>query len=254
MTRIIAVANQKGGVGKTTITVHLAAYLAKQGRRVVVVDADPQGNASSWLLDGDTTQAGMFQLLVVGTPALMLAQPVNGWAMRLLPGNNRTGEAFIFLAATQKPFDTVAQMIRPLAKEADYTLIDMPPSKGAGFRETLFAADWVLVPTQLERLIPRGCSIHGSHDAGAAGAIRPGASPAGDNPQHDQAQHNGAQGPHGGARQDVWAHRVATGPLSVKVAEACSYGKNLFDFAPGETVTAALSQIRARLVENTEAA
>ena len=213
MATTIAIANQKGGVGKTTLAVHMAAFLAAHGQRVALIDADPQGNASSWLLDGDTTQAGMFQLLVVGTPALELAQPVNGWRIRLLPGNSRTGEAFIFLAATGKPFDTVAQMLRPLSRDVDYTLIDMPPSKGAGFREVLFAADAVLVPTQLERLSLEGVAFHGGHHAGAAGAIRPGAPAAGHCAQHDKTNYDRAQGAHGGARQDVWPNRLAPGAL-----------------------------------------
>lgn len=251
---VIALANQKGGVGKTTLAVHLAVYLAQHNRRVAVVDADPQGNASSWLLDGDTTQAGMFQLLVVGTPAVSLAHPVNGWDMRLLPGNSRTGEAFIFLAATGKPFDTIAQMIRPLAREVEYTLIDMPPSKGAGFRETLYAADWVVVPTQLERLSLEGVAF-------MAATTR-----------EMQQQYGRAPRLLGiipnMARQRTAEHRLQMAelvktfgptvwppvPLSVKVAEACSYGRNLFDFAPNEPVTAALRQVGERLIENAEAA
>jgi len=74
----IALANQKGGVGKTTLAIHLAAYLAEQGRRVAVVDADPQGNCSSWALGGDTTQDGLFQLLVVGRPAVTLTRDLAG--------------------------------------------------------------------------------------------------------------------------------------------------------------------------------
>lgn len=249
----IAVANQKGGVGKTTLCVHLAVYLARQGRRVALVDADPQGNASSWLLDGDTTQAGMFQLLVVGTPAPTLARPVNGWGVRLLPGNSRTGEAFIFLAATGKPFSTVAQLLRPLAGEADYTLIDMPPSKGAGFRETLFASDMVLVPTQLERLSLEGVAFMAAtaRELGETHGHAPrllGVVP--NMTRKHTAEH----------RQQMTELVKTFGPtvwppipLSVRVAEACSYGRNLFDFAPNEPVTAALAEIGRRVLDNAEA-
>ena len=250
----IAVANQKGGVGKTTLTIHLAVYLARHGRRVAVVDADPQGNASSWLLDGDTTQAGMFNLLVVGTPATNLALPVNGWGVRLLPGNSRTGEAFLFLAATGKPFDTVAQLIRPLAQEVDYTLIDMPPSKGAGFREVLAAANFVLVPTQLERLSLEGVAF-------MAATAREIGSERGHAPRLLAIVPNMTRAKTVEHRQQM-AELVKTFgptvwppiPLSVKVAEACSYGRNLFDFAPGEAVTLALAEIGQRVIDNAEAA
>ena len=254
MTRVIAVANQKGGVGKTTLTVHLAVYLARHGQRVAVVDADPQGNASSWLLDGDTTQAGMFNLLVVGTPAAALAQPVNGWGVRLLPGNSRTGEAYIFLAATGKPFDTVAQLLRPLAHDVDYTLIDMPPSKGAGFREVLFAADCALVPTQLERLSLEGVAFM----AATAGELQ---KQHGHGPQLLGIVPNMTRRATVEHRQQM-AELVKTFgptvwppiPLSVRVAEACSYGRNLFDFAAGEPVTLALAEIGQRVLDNAEAA
>jgi chromosome partitioning protein len=248
----IALANQKGGVGKTTLTVHLATYLERQGRSVAVIDADPQGNASSWLLDGDTTQDGMFQLLVVGKPAITLAQQVDGWNLRLLAGNNRTGEAYIFLAATGKPFDTFAQMIAPLAATVDYTLIDMPPSRGAGFREVLFASNWALVPTQLERLSLEGVAF-------MAATTRELAQQYGRAPRllgvvpnlcrrgtkEHQAQMTELVKTFGPV---VWPPV----PLSVRVAEACSFGKTLFDFAPGEPVTLALAEIGKRLLANLE--
>jgi chromosome partitioning protein len=252
--RTIAIANQKGGVGKTTLTAHLGAYLARKGRTVALVDTDPQGNLTSWATGGDTTLDGLFQLLVVGQPALTLAQPVDAWGVRLLPGNYRTGEAFVFLAATGKPFDTVAQMIAPLARSVDYCLVDMPPSRGAGFREVLFAADWLLVPVQLERLALEGLAFMRQTCVEIAA-------------QHGRAPRLLGVVPNMTRRQttehqDQMRQLLATlgpvvwppVPLSVKVAEACSYGQLLFDYAPGEPVTKALALIGDRLIENTEAA
>lgn len=249
---VIAVANQKGGVGKTTLAVHLAAYLAEQGRRVVIVDADPQGNATSWLTDGDPTRDDMFQMLVVGRPAVTLAQPVDGWSLRLLGGNHRTGEAFIFLAATGKPFDTVAQYLRPLAADADYTLVDMPPSKGAGFRETLFAADWVVVPTQLERLSLEGVAFMARTTQEIIAQHGRGPRLLGVVPNMTRRQTNEH-------RQGMIDLVITFGPavwppipLSVKVAEASSFGKTLFEYAPTDPVTKALREVGKRLIENLE--
>jgi chromosome partitioning protein len=77
MGTMVAVANQKGGVGKTTITIHLAIEAARRGRRVMVIDADPQGNATSWLLDGDNEDVGLFNLFVVGKPLLQCVRGVS---------------------------------------------------------------------------------------------------------------------------------------------------------------------------------
>jgi len=167
---IIAIANQKGGVGKTTLTVHLAAWLAKRDKAVVVIDGDPQGNATSWLMDGEQSN-GLFRLLVMGEKLGQVIQTANNrWNVGLIPSNDSTGEAMIFLAATGKPFDTIAQALQPLSRVSDFALLDMPPSKAAGFRELLFAADWVLVPTQLERLSLEGVGFM-AHTSAPCGKI-----------------------------------------------------------------------------------
>lgn len=249
---IIALANQKGGVGKTTLTVHLAAYLARLGRRVLVVDADPQGNSSSWLRDGDVSQAGMFELLVVGTVGERLVRRVDGWGVELLPGNSRTGEAFVFLAATNKPFPTVAEALRPLGVGRDFVLVDMPPSRAAGFEETLFAADYVIVPTQLERLSLEGVRFMAQTCVTMLRQRRGGPALLGIVPNmarartsEHQAQMDELVEAFGGA---VWTPI----PLSVRVAEAASHGCTVFDLGD-HPVVEAFRAVGERLVSNAKA-
>ena len=247
---IVAFANQKGGVGKTTLTVHIGAWLSKQGKKVILVDGDPQGNTTSWLLDGVIDDAGMFRLLVVGDPLPQIIRPVAGeWHLRLLPGNRRTGEAMIFLSATGKPFDTIANALRPLTNLGDYVLIDMPPSRAAGFQELLFAADWVLVPTQLERLSLEGVNFmaHAVNELARTRGHGPRLLAIVPNMVRHTREHSeqlkmlvGLYGP------AVWPPI----PLSIRVTEACSFGQSLFDFAPTALVTGAVVEVAKRFLQN----
>ncbi len=159
MGKIIAIANQKGGVGKTTITVHLAIWLAGQGRNVIVVDTDPQANTTAWMLDNNLVNDSMMKVFLVNEPASSQLVNTSWKRIRILPGGLDTGDAMTALRALQRPFDTVAKSLKPLGTLADYVLIDMPPSRAAGFHETLFAADYMLIPTQLERLALQGVGM-----------------------------------------------------------------------------------------------
>ena len=193
----------------------------------------------------------MFELLVVGKPAGRgLIQPA-GWDLQLLPGNHRTGEAFIFLAATQKPFETTAQALRPLADAADYVLIDMPPSRAAGFAETLFAADYAIVPTQLERLSLEGVVFMAETCQALAArsktrrprllGIVPNMTRSNTREHQDQMRDLiAAFGP------TVWPPV----PLSVRVAEAAALGQTVFDLADAGPVASALTLVGERVVSN----
>lgn len=250
---IIAIANQKGGVGKTTLTIHLAVYLARQGKRVAVVDADPQGNASSWLCDGDVSRAGMFELLVVGTPAGRLVRRVDQFGVDLLPGNHRTGEAMIFLAATNKPFNLVAEAIRPVAADRDIVLIDMPPSMAAGFRETLYCADWVVVPAQLERLALEGVGYMANTCMGLTTAYRSGPRLLGIVPNMARARTLEHQAQMADLIQAFGATVWPPIPLSVRVAEAASLGSTVYDLPDAAGVAAAFNLVGERLLSNVKA-
>lgn len=252
MGSIVALANQKGGVGKTTFVVHLGAFLSRQGLRVIVVDGDPQGNATSWILDGDVSDAGLWRLLVVGEPLARVVRRVDShWRLGLLPGNAATGEAMIYLAATRKPFGLVASKLRPLGQVADFVLLDMPPSRAAGFQELLFAADWVVVPTQLERLSLEGVMF-------MAQAARELAEERGRGPRLLGIVPNMVRFTTEHREQLKELVRVFGAvvwppvPLSVRVAEACGYGRVVFDHAPGEKVTQAMVLVGRRLMQNTD--
>ncbi len=247
MGTIIAVANQKGGVGKTTLTIHLAIEAARRGRRVMVIDADPQGNATSWLLDGDTEDPGLFKMFVVGEPLLRCVRGVSRWNLALVPGNSRTDEAMRFLSVTDR-LASIPKIIEPLKDVCDLVLIDMPPSRSAGFQELLAACDWVVVPTQLERLALEGVGLMAqtaeSLRAKGHGPRLLGVVP---NMLRQVNEHKSQMkaliemfGP------VVWPPL----PLSVRVAEACAFGQSLYEIAPDDPVTIAMRQVVDRLELN----
>ena len=132
---IIALSNQKGGDGKTTLAVHLAVGAARHGKRVILVDADPQGNATSWLCDGNDDD-GVYRLLMNSDKLPRVVQPLTKWGLGLVGGNFRTGEALTMLAAVNRLGDSSA----PALETRDLVIVDMPPSRAAGFIEILSAA------------------------------------------------------------------------------------------------------------------
>lgn len=244
---IIAVANQKGGVGKTTIAVHLAIGASLRGKRVALIDADPQGNATSWLMDGNTDDAGLFNLLVVERPIVECVRFVSRWSIGLLPGNPRTDEAMRFLSVTDR-LGSIPGKIAPLRDSADVVMIDMPPSRSAGFQDLLRAADYVIVPTQLERLALEGVGLMA---------------------QTAQALHDGGRGPRllavvPNMVRLVREHREQLRllveqfggvvwppiPLSVRVAEACAYGRSLFEMGQSDPIGAAMTVLVDRFMVN----
>jgi len=147
----IACANQKGGVGKTTTVVNLGSYLALAGERVLVVDLDPQGNATSGLgLDRNVLERSVYDAVIDGTSIgeLTMAGPVPG--LDVVPSAIALAGAEIELTPVEGREHRLARLLVEVAVDYDYVLVDCPPSLGLLTVNALTAADSVLVPLQCE--------------------------------------------------------------------------------------------------------
>ena len=149
MGKIIAVLNQKGGVGKTTSTINLAAYLAKLKKTVLIVDLDPQGNATSGIgLDKHASDSTVYDLLFGTVTAADIVKETSVHNVFVLPSNAGLAAAEVDLAQEQQREFRLRNALHGLTY--DYILIDCPPSLGLLSINALTAAGHVLVPVQAE--------------------------------------------------------------------------------------------------------
>lgn len=150
MGKIIAVTNQKGGVGKTTTAVNLSACVAEKGRRVLLVDIDPQGNASSGLGCVAKNRRSIYDVLVGETPAKDAILTTRFGPLSLLPSSIQLAGAEIELLALPGRETLLREALASVREEYDYLLIDCPPSLSLLTLNAMAAADSVLVPIQCE--------------------------------------------------------------------------------------------------------
>ncbi|MBR2571686.1 MAG: ParA family protein [Clostridia bacterium] len=150
MAKIIAITNQKGGVGKTTTAVNLSACLAEAGKNTLLVDADPQGNASSGLGKPGDPQKSLYQVLIEELPAHEALTGTCMERLHLLPSSIELAGAEIELVSVTGREKLLREALAPIEKDYDYILIDCPPSLGLLTLNALTAADSILVPIQCE--------------------------------------------------------------------------------------------------------
>ena len=233
--RIFVFANQKGGVAKTTTTVNLGAYLAAAGRRVLVVDTDPQGNATTSLgVDPRTVDLSLYNVLIEQMPIQKVITITDRVGLDVVPSTTDLAGAEVEMARLMARERLLERALRPILSLYDYILIDEPPSLGLLTINGLTAAtDGVIIPVQCEYLALEGLSlllqtIQQVHDVlnerlAIAGVVLT---------MYDSRTNLGQQVVQ--EVRDFFPDQVFQTiiPRNVRLREAPSYGKTILSYAP----------------------
>jgi chromosome partitioning protein len=159
LARVIAIANQKGGVGKTTTAVNLGASLAASEKHTLIIDSDPQGNATSALgFPKDPARRTLYQALILGEPIERVAIDAQIDRLDLIPSDKNLVGAAVELISMENREYRLREAIGPLREKYEYILIDCPPSLDILTVNALAASDAILVPVQCEFLALEGVS------------------------------------------------------------------------------------------------
>lgn len=252
--RIYCFANQKGGVAKTTTAVNLGAYLAQAGRRVLLIDTDPQGNATTSLgVDPRGLKVSLYNVLIEKKPiqqALTLTERVG---LDLIPAATALAGAEVEMARMMARERLLSRALQPLLPSYDYILIDDPPSLGLLTINGLTAADGVLIPVQCEYLALEGLSL-------LLGTIQQVREVLNERlaltgvllTMYDSRTNLGQQVVE--EVQNYFPDKVFRTiiPRNVRLSEAPSYGQSILSYAPGSPGALAYQALAAEFIQREE--
>ena len=157
MAKAIAICNQKGGVGKSTTAVNVGAYLALSGHKTLLIDLDPQGNATITCgIQRNGLQQDLYSVLVNGTSALEAIKKTGIEHLEILPASLDLAGAEVYLTSVDERETVLRRLCEPLKQAYEFILLDCPPSLGLLTVNALVAADSTIIPVQCEYLALEG--------------------------------------------------------------------------------------------------
>lgn len=237
MTRVVAVANQKGGVGKTTTTVNVAAWLADSGLDILVVDLDPQGNLSSTLgVDRSSIRESSYELLVGDASIADVTLPEVRPGLDLIAARADLAGAEVELAGLARKELQLRSAMTYQMGMYDLILVDCPPSLGLLTINALSAADHVIIPIQCEYLALEGLMQMTQSIELVRRRVNPGLNVLGVVMTMFDARTRLSTDVVDNVRAHFSGHSFDTIiPRSVRLAEAPSYGQTIVEYAPAST-------------------